>query len=111
MENVPKETASIRKRKRKKKTNKNQGKSANQSNSSLSSKNEELYSLLHSQRYELSQKNGVPQYVVAPNKTLTQIAEIKPQSKEAMLQINGMGPNRFRLYGKYLLETVQRYGN
>ena len=68
--------------------------------------NEDLYLLLRSQRFDLSQKNNVPEYVVAPNKTLAQIAEDMPRTKESMMQIKGMGPNRFRLYGRHLLETV-----
>ena len=61
-----------------------------------SATNEDLYLLLRSQRYALSKKNNVPEYVVAPNKTLEQIAEYMPKTKESMLQINGMGPNRYR---------------
>ena len=117
MENISDELASMNKT-LKKKTKKKIRKRTNTKNDHSSkpdpiygTPNEDLYLLLRSQRYKLSQKNNVPEYVVAPNKTLAKIAEDMPRTKESMMQIKGMGPNRFRLYGRHLLEIVQKFNS
>ena len=121
MENISDEMAIINKSTRTKAKRKSRSKVKNKvqkrskttknRNSTSGTPNEDLYLLLRSQRYELSQKNNVPEYVVAPNKTLAQIAEDMPRTKESMMQIKGMGPNRFRLYGRHLLEIVQKFSS
>ena len=69
--------------------------------------NEDLYLLLRSQRFDLSQKNNVPEYVVAPNKTLAKIAEDMPRTKESMMQIKAWVRIVFAYMEDFFLETVQ----
>ena len=57
-------------------------------------------------RTEIAAREKVPPYVVFSDKTLAQICVLKPQSKEAMLQVSGVGEHKFEKYGQAFLEAV-----
>lgn len=71
--------------------------------------NEDLYKLLLKKRYQISKEKHVPQYIVMTNQTLKLIAEAKPDTKEKMLMIYGMGEIRFEKYGHYFLEITREF--
>ena len=49
----------------------------------------------------------MPAYVVAPDRTLEEMAAVRPTSKAALVAIHGMGPERARRYGHALLDAVR----
>ncbi len=67
----------------------------------------ELLHALRDVRVRLAKAADVPAYVVAPNRTLEAIARDRPMTRSAMLAVHGMGPERWRLYGQPLLDTVR----
>jgi ATP-dependent DNA helicase RecQ len=69
----------------------------------------DLMVLLREIRRQLADKYSVPAYVIAPNRTLEDMARIRPVTKRAMLAVHGMGDTRFRRYGGAFLEVVRSY--
>ena len=69
----------------------------------------ELLTALKVVRKQLADKDDVPLYVVAPNKTLEDIAARRPTTRGAMMTISGMGSRRWSRYGRVLMETVRTW--
>ncbi len=69
----------------------------------------ELLAILRDIRNQLAQSRDVPAYVVAPNKTLEDMARVLPTTKRAMLAVHGMGPTRFQLYGPAFMEAIREW--
>jgi ATP-dependent DNA helicase RecQ len=67
----------------------------------------DLLALLRETRTRLAQDDDVPAYVVAPNRTLEEIAQRRPTTRQAMLEVHGMGKERYHRYGQALLEAVR----
>jgi ATP-dependent DNA helicase RecQ len=58
-------------------------------------------------RRNLAEDANVPQYVVASNRTLEEMASRKPTTPQDLLDIHGMGPARMKRYGQPFLDTLQ----
>ena len=67
----------------------------------------DLLHVLKDVRGKLAKAADVPPYVVAPNRTLEDMASKRPMTRSAMLEVHGMGPERYRKYGGELLATVR----
>ena len=67
----------------------------------------ELLALLREVRSQLAEEHGVPAYVVAPNRTLDDMALLRPTSRRAMLTVHGMGEQRFARYGAPFVEAIR----
>ena len=67
----------------------------------------DLLARLRSVRLSLAREAGVPAYVVAPNKTLVSMAELRPTSEGAMAGVHGMGPGRIARYGPAFVDAVR----
>ena len=57
----------------------------------------DLFALLRDVRRQLADQRNLPAYVVAPDKTLKDMARIRPLTKGAMMQVHGMGPTRWKM--------------
>lgn len=66
----------------------------------------ELFETLRALRLEIAQEHGVPPYVVFGDKTLKEMAARKPQSKEEMLEVNGVGEVKYERYGEQFLVVL-----
>jgi ATP-dependent DNA helicase RecQ len=66
-----------------------------------------LYSALSAHRAVVARARGVPVYVVAPNRTLTEIALLKPRSVEDLAMVHGMGPGRIAAYGEGFVSVIR----
>ena len=60
-------------------------------------------------RRKMSAAAEVPAYVVASNRTLEDMALLRPTTKGAMLAVHGMGPVRYRRYGPTFLEAIKAW--
>ena len=69
----------------------------------------ELLSMLRDLRRQIADRRNVPAYVIAPNRTLEDMARIRPVTKRAMLSVHGMGQTRFNLYGKAFLDAIRTW--
>jgi len=64
----------------------------------------EMFDRLRELRNRIARDNAVPPYVVFSDKTLKELSQSKPQSKEQMLLVYGIGEVKFQKYGKEFLE-------
>jgi len=67
-----------------------------------------LFDELRELRSEIATEQSVPAYIVFSDKTLKEMASSSPQSKEAMLQVSGIGEVKFERYGKQFLNLLTK---
>lgn len=70
------------------------------------SDNLDLFDDLRQMRLELARKQKVPAFMILSDKTLHEVAAKKPDSREKLLEISGIGREKMRRYGKKILQTV-----
>jgi ATP-dependent DNA helicase RecQ len=66
-----------------------------------------LFDALRARRLELARAEGMPPYVVASDRTLRELAEIRPLSIAQLQEIYGIGPAKAARYGEALLDVVK----
>jgi len=69
----------------------------------------ELYSNLVKLRLDISIKNKMPAYFIFDNKTLLEIANKKPTTKEEMITIKGIKEQKYSKYGEIFIEEIKHY--
>jgi ATP-dependent DNA helicase RecQ len=70
----------------------------------------ELFEALRSHRLEIARSESVPPYVVASDRTLRDIAELRPRSLAELQVAHGIGPAKAEKYGAGLLAVVAQAG-
>jgi ATP-dependent DNA helicase RecQ len=70
-----------------------------------------LFEALRQYRAELARSLRVPAYVIAPNRTLSEIAMLRPMSADQLRLAYGMGPARISAYGEGFLNVVRKSTN
>ncbi|MFQ5543066.1 MAG: RecQ family ATP-dependent DNA helicase [Nitrospiria bacterium] len=68
----------------------------------------ELLDDLKKRRRKLADEKGIPAYLVFSDAVLLQLAAKKPQTAEAFLQINGIGPKKQASYAVHFLPLLQK---
>lgn len=68
---------------------------------------QDLLTALREVRSRLAKAADVPAYVVASNRTLEEIARIRPMTRQSLMEVHGIGAERFRLYGQPFLDAVR----
>ena len=71
----------------------------------------QLFEKLRRLRLDLSKKLGVPPYVIFHDKTLTEMAVLKPNSRAEFLQINGVGEQKAEKFGNVFLKAINEDSN
>lgn len=66
----------------------------------------EIYDKLRSLRTQIATEKGIPPYIVFSDKTLKDLSNKQPQSKEEMLEVHGIGEVKFERYGEAFLEVL-----
>jgi ATP-dependent DNA helicase RecQ len=66
----------------------------------------QLFEKLRRLRLDLSKKIGVPPYVIFHDKTLIEMAALKPKSRGELLQINGVGEQKAEKFGDTFLTVI-----
>jgi ATP-dependent DNA helicase RecQ len=66
-----------------------------------------LFEALRARRLELARAEGMPPYVVASDRTLRELAEVRPVSIAQLHGIYGIGPAKAAKYGESLLDVVK----
>jgi ATP-dependent DNA helicase RecQ len=67
-----------------------------------------LFEALRAHRLALSREEGLPPYVIASDRTLRELAEIRPRTLDALRLAHGIGPHKVERYGAGLLAVVAR---
>jgi len=65
-----------------------------------------LFEALRLHRLELARTEAVPPYVIASDRTLRDIARMRPRTVEQLLQAHGIGPSRAERYGAGFLSVI-----
>jgi ATP-dependent DNA helicase RecQ len=71
----------------------------------------QLFEKLRRLRLDLSKKLGVPPFVIFHDKTLTEMATLKPSSRGEFLQINGVGEQKAEKFGDIFLNAINEGSN
>lgn len=69
----------------------------------------DLFDLLRALRKENATREGVPPYVIFHDSTLREMSIHLPRNQEEMLEISGVGENKWKKYGMQFLEVIQSY--
>ena len=75
--------------------------------SDLSPADEALFQLLRKWRADTAREQAVPAYVILHDKTLRDLAEVRPVSHGLLAGITGMGSAKIEHYGAELLELIR----
>ena len=73
----------------------------------LDAEGQALFQALRQHRLEVARALGAPPYVVASDRTLRDIARLRPDTPEELGQAHGIGPTKIRRFGKGLLAVVR----
>ena len=74
--------------------------------SSLTSSGYKLFEKLRELRLEIAREENMPPYIVFNDKTLIDMSAKVPASKEEMLEVSGVGENKFKKYGDKFLKAI-----
>ncbi|MGV2125354.1 DNA helicase RecQ [Agrobacterium vitis] len=77
--------------------------------SALEGADMELFEALRAARMAIAKDLSVPPYVVFPDTTLIAFATERPDSREALLGISGVGQSKLERYGDAFLEVIQAH--
>ena len=72
---------------------------------------DEVFERFRTLRFEIASKQSVPAYIVFSDKTLVEFASVLPQTKEDVLDINGVGEVKYERYGAEFLELSIKIKN
>lgn len=75
----------------------------------LTSSGYKLFERLKKLRLEIAREESMPPYIIFSDKTLIDMAAKNPSSKPEMLDVSGVGENKFAKYGERFLEAIEEY--
>jgi ATP-dependent DNA helicase RecQ len=68
-----------------------------------------LFELLREKRAALAREQGVPAYVVFGDKSLKDMATVKPVTRDAFSVIFGVGEHKLKTYANSFLDVIRQY--
>ena len=78
--------------------------------SDLSAADESLFQQLRAWRSDTAREQGVPAYVILHDKTLRELAEVRPVSRNLLSTVTGIGSAKIEHYGEELLALIRKAG-
>ncbi|CUP59137.1 DNA helicase RecQ [Clostridium baratii] len=69
--------------------------------------NKDIYNALKSWRKIKAIKENIRPYIIFSDRTLIDISNIKPENKESLMNIRGMGEKKLQKYGEEILELIR----
>lgn len=69
--------------------------------------NKDIYNALKSWRKIKAIKEDIRPYIIFSDRTLIDISNIKPENKESLMNIRGMGEKKLQKYGEEILELIR----
>ncbi len=75
----------------------------------LTSAGFQLFERLRSLRYEIARQESLPPYIIFSDKTLIDMCVKVPHTKAEMLNVNGVGENKFEKYGQLFLDEIRDF--
>jgi len=80
------------------------------STQALPPQDQPLFEALRTLRTKLAKEQNVPPFVIFPDKTLTEMAIVKPVTEGQMLDISGVGETKLSRYGDVFLNEISPTG-
>lgn len=71
---------------------------------------DELFQRLRTLRQEIARKNAVPPYIIFHDRTLQELAAVRPTRKEHFYAVSGVGETKKDQYGQAFLDAIKAYG-
>jgi ATP-dependent DNA helicase RecQ len=68
-----------------------------------------LFEALRALRLSLAKQNSVPAFVILPDRSLYDMVHLKPQSREQLRMVHGVGEAKLARFGDVMLETIRRH--
>ena len=68
-----------------------------------------LFGALRLLRNEIAQDRNIPSYIVFQDKTLKEMARLKPTTQSQLLAINGVGQKKYEQFGEQFLEKIAEF--
>lgn len=75
----------------------------------LSAADEKLFDALRAHRLEVAREQGVAPYVVASDRSLRELSQLKPKGHSQLLDIYGFGETKAERYGPGLLKVLSSF--
>lgn len=72
----------------------------------LTSAGFKLFDKLRALRLEIAREESMPPYIIFSDKTLIDMAVRVPQSKQEMLNVSGVGENKYNKYGERFINVI-----
>ena len=69
----------------------------------------ELFQQLRALRKAIADEDGVPPYVVFSDKSLREMASLRPQDEDSFLAVNGVGTVKLEHYGQRFMEAIASF--
>jgi ATP-dependent DNA helicase RecQ len=70
---------------------------------------QELFQVIRRKRAELARNQGVPAFVIFGDKSLREMARIKPITKEAFAAVYGVGDHKLRVYAEAFIDVIKKH--
>jgi ATP-dependent DNA helicase RecQ len=70
---------------------------------------QDLFQMLRRKRGELARKQGVPAFVIFGDRSLRDMAVVKPITREAFATVYGVGDRKLRTYADVFIKTIKEY--
>lgn len=70
---------------------------------------ENLFELLRSKRAELARKQGVPAYIVFGDRSLKDMASLKPVTRKDFAKVFGVGEHKLETYAEQFISVIREY--
>ena len=70
---------------------------------------EKLFELLRGKRAELARKQGVPAYIIFGDRSLKDMASVKPTTGEAFSGVFGVGERKLKIYAEPFIDVIKQY--
>jgi ATP-dependent DNA helicase RecQ len=75
----------------------------------LEAADQPLFEALKALRFEMAAGQRVPAYVVFPDRSLIDMARLKPRSRDEMMLVHGVGQAKWDRYGAAFLKVIAQY--
>ena len=69
----------------------------------------ELFEVLRAVRLQLARAEGMPPYIIFSDKTLIDMCIKLPRSREAMLDVSGVGQSKYDKYGEQFIGAIDSF--
>ena len=72
---------------------------------------EKLFELLRSKRRQLAEERSVPAYIIFGDKTLKDMARLKPAARDEFAAVFGVGEAKLAQYGDIFMKIIREFLN